>query len=120
MRVIQKHDHEPLKAEGYTKHILLDAHDLQNEGARVQLVTIQPGDAIADHYHRTTREFYFVLQGECALTVNNETMRIAANDMLLMEPGDVHSLVNHASIPFILLVFKTNADNDTFWSSPEN
>lgn len=120
MKIIQLRDREPVRANGYTKHILLDAEDLQNDGARVQIVTIQPGDTIADHYHRTTREFYLVLQGRCRLIVNGETEVLRRDDMLLMEPGDVHRLTNHGSIPFVLLVFKTNAEKDTFWSASEN
>lgn len=120
MKTIQLNDREPVQAEGYIKHILLDAKDLQSDGARVQLVIIQPGDTIADHYHRTTREFYIVQQGRCQLTVNGQTLVLRRDDMLLMEPGDIHSLTNHGSIPFVLLVFKTNGENDTYWSSSKN
>ena len=117
MKFIRLNDREPVQAEGYTKHILLDAEDLQSDGARVQVVTIQPGDTIADHYHRETREFYLVLQGRCQLTVNSQTSILRRDDMMLMEPDDIHKLVNHGNIPFVLLVFKTNAEQDTFWSS---
>ena len=120
MKTIRLSDREPVQAEGYTKHILLDAQDLQNDGARVQIVTIQPGETIADHYHRTTREFYLVLQGRCQLTVNGETIVLRRDDMLLMEPGDIHSLANHGAIPFVLLVFKTNSEKDTYWPPSEN
>ena len=40
--------------------------------------------------------------------------------MLLMEPGDIHSLANHGAIPFVLLVFKTNSEKDTYWPPSEN
>ena len=116
MRIIELVDREPVEAAGYTKHILLDGEDLHCDGARVQMVMIQPGDSIADHYHQTAREFYLVLQGRCELMVNGETAVLRRDDMLLMEPGDVHSLSNRGSIPFVLLVFKTNGEDDTFWS----
>ncbi len=119
MKFIQADEREPVQAEGYTKHILLNAADLQNDGALVQIVTIQPGDTIANHYHRRTREFYMVVQGSCQLTVNGEQSLLQPGDMLLIEPGDVHRLTNNGSGPFSLLVFKTNADNDTHWPSPE-
>jgi quercetin dioxygenase-like cupin family protein len=115
MKPILPHDHDPIEAEGYTKHLLLDAQALNCPGALVQIVTIQPGGAVADHYHRAAREFYYVLQGRCRLTVNGETSTLRPGDMLLMEPGDVHSLANHGAIPFQLLVFKTNAADDTYW-----
>jgi len=117
MKIIELVDRAPVGAAGYRKHILLDGEDLQCDGARVQMVTIEPGDTIADHYHQRAREFYIVLQGRCRLTVNGQTSVLRRDDMLLMEPGDVHSLTNHGSIPFVLLVFKTNGENDTYWSA---
>ncbi|MFN2179673.1 MAG: cupin domain-containing protein [Candidatus Promineifilaceae bacterium] len=119
MKIIRLDEREPVEAEGYRKLILLDEEDLHSKGARVQIVTIQPGDTVADHYHERAREFYLVLQGRCELTVNGETSTLRRDDMLLMEPGDVHSLSNHGAIPFVVLVFKTNGENDTHWSSPD-
>ena len=120
MKIIRLNEREPVQAEGYRKHILLDAEDLQCDGARVQVVTVEPGDTIANHYHRTAREFYLVLQGRCQLMVNGERIILRRDDMLLMEPGDIHSLTNHGSIPFVLLVFKTNGEDDTYWSTPKD
>lgn len=120
MRFLRLGDREPVQADGYRKHILLDGEELQSDGARVQIVTIEAGDTIADHYHQTTREFYIVLQGRCRLTVNGETVVIRRDDMLLIEPGDVHRLMNQGSIPFVLLVFKTNGENDTLWPSSDD
>ena len=120
MKSLRLNDREPVQAEGYRKHILLNAEDLHSDGARVQMVIIEPGDTIADHYHQRAREFYLVLQGRCELTVNGETSILRRDDMLLMEPGDVHGLTNHGSIPFVLLVFKTNGEDDTFWSASED
>jgi quercetin dioxygenase-like cupin family protein len=119
MKISRIDDREPVEAAGYRKHILLDEADLQCEGARVQIVTIEPGDTVADHYHETAREFYLVLQGQCRLRVNGETSTLQRDDMLLMEPGDVHSLSNDGSIPFVVLVFKTNGENDTHWSASD-
>ena len=102
-------------APGYARYILLNGEDLQCAGARAQIVIIQPGDGIAGHFHLATREFYFVLQGRCLLTVDGASSILRPGDMLLMEPGNVHSLTNSGSIPFMLLVFKTNAEEDTHW-----
>jgi quercetin dioxygenase-like cupin family protein len=117
MKIIRLAEQATIQAAGYTKQILADSEALQCPGARVQVVTIQPGDTIEDHYHRRAHEFYYILQGTCRLTVNGQTRSLAPGDMLLMEPGDVHNLSNPGSAPFRVLVFKTNGDDDTHWPS---
>jgi putative monooxygenase len=115
MRLLDPTRAEVVSADTYTKHILLQAADLAAEGTRVQIVTIAAGDTVADHYHRHTREFYYVLQGRCHLLVNEQELTLTVGDMLLMEPDDVHRLTNPGPEPFRVLVFKTNADDDTYW-----
>ena len=88
---------------------------MQSAGTLVQIVTIQPGDTVAAHVHQTAREFYVVLQDRCRLTVNEETTIVRLGHMLLMEPGDVHSLHNPGQIPFLVMVFTTNGADDTHW-----
>lgn len=102
---------------GYRKKVLLADEDLHCEGTRVQLVSIDPGDTIHKHYHKSSYEVYYVLQGACQLIVNNEKTLLEVGSILVMDPGDVHRLHNHGTDAFELLVFKTNAGNaDTFWS----
>jgi quercetin dioxygenase-like cupin family protein len=80
------------------------------------MVVMAPHTTIEDHYHKTSREFYYVLQGTCLLTINHETLRLSVGDMLLTEPDDVHKLINDGDEEFKLLVFKTNAtSDDTYW-----
>lgn len=116
MRILRVDNAEEVAASGYTKHILLGAEALASAGTRVQIVTIAAGDTVADHYHRATREFYYVLEGSCLLRVDEMVVILTAGDMLLMEPGDVHRLTNPGQGSFRVLVFKTNSDDDTYWA----
>lgn len=105
-------------SRGYRKQVMAETAVLACPGAFVQLVVIEPGETIPDHVHRTSREYYTALQGHCRLVVNKESIFLGPGDMLLLEPGDVHSLHNNSEEPFRLLVFKTNANShDTFWNS---
>lgn len=101
---------------GYRKNVLLADEDLHCEGTRVQLVSIDPGDTIHKHHHKTSFEVYYVLQGTCDLIVNNRKILLEVGSILVMEPGDVHQLHNVGQEQFELLVFKTNAGkSDTYW-----
>jgi mannose-6-phosphate isomerase-like protein (cupin superfamily) len=116
MRKVELNHDNWIQAQGYRKCVLLAGHDLASKGSLVQLVIIPPKSAIGDHYHEMSREFYYVIAGESTLVINGRRARLRPGDMLLTEPGDVHSLQNEGSQEFKLLVFKTNAKHeDTFW-----
>ncbi len=103
---------------GYRRNVLLTSADLNSPGARMQIVTVQPGAHIAPHYHKTSTEVYIVQKGQCTLRVNGQETILIPGSMLVMEPGDVHELSNHGREPFQLLVFKTNAGpDDTYWTA---
>ncbi len=116
MEPIDVHPERWQAGRGYRKQPLATAGALAAPGALVQMVEVAPGDTIPDHVHGSAREFYCVLSGRCLLTVDGDTQRLEPDDMLLIEPGDVHRLRNDGAEPFRLLVFKTNAaPNDTRW-----
>jgi mannose-6-phosphate isomerase-like protein (cupin superfamily) len=116
MRKVEPNGANWIEAQGYRKRVLLASADLASEGTLVQIVVMRPQSAIRAHYHKTSREFYYVIAGECTLVVNGRPAQLRAGDMLLTEPGDVHSLHNESVEEFRLLVFKTNAGpGDTYW-----
>ena len=118
MRKVAVDEQAWITATGYKKNVLLTGDDLHSAGALVQLVTIEAGETIPDHYHEASIEVYYVLQGTCQLFVNDDKVLLQPGSCLLMEPGDVHRLHNHGSQRFLLLVLKTNARNaDTYWHS---
>ncbi len=103
---------------GYRRNVLLTGADLHSPGARVQMVTMKPGDSIAGHYHKTAHEVYCVLQGQCTLVVDGQEIILRPGMLLSIEPGDIHQLHNHGGETFELLVFKTNSgSDDTFWTA---
>jgi quercetin dioxygenase-like cupin family protein len=105
-------------SRGYRKRRLLSPAALAAEGALIQEVVVEPDAIIPPHFHHHAYEFYYVLDGQCLLTVNGSgPLRLQAGDMLLLEPRDVHRLHNDGTEPFRLLVFKTNAaSGDIHWA----
>ena len=101
---------------GYRKNRLLSADALRQTGALLQLVQVPPGSHIPPHSHATSVEVYVVRRGACELIVNGDHHQMRPGDVILMEPGDVHELINHGPEGFELWVFKTNAgEGDTDW-----
>lgn len=83
----------------------------------MQMVSMEPGDTISGHYHKTSHEVYCVLKGQCTLKVDGQEIDLQPGILLTIEPGDIHQLHNHGSELFELLVFKSNSGpEDTFWT----
>jgi quercetin dioxygenase-like cupin family protein len=45
------------------------------------------------HYHAEMYEIYLVAQGESVAIVNDQRVRLKAKDVLIVEPGEVHTFV---------------------------
>ncbi len=116
MRVIEVDPDGWQEGRGYRKNRLLSAGELRRPGALLQVVQVPPGSHIPPHSHHTSVEVYVVRRGVCELIVNGERHTMRPGDVILMEPGDVHELINHGDEVFELWVFKTNAvEGDTSW-----
>lgn len=51
----------------------------------------------APHYHRELREVYLVARGRSTLLLDGQEITLAAGDVLVVEPGEVHTFL--ASTP---------------------
>jgi quercetin dioxygenase-like cupin family protein len=109
-------DDKWIESKGYRKQILADSSKFDSEGALAQVVEIKPGHVVQSHYHKRTYEFYYVLAGDVAFTINGGTRRLREGEMMMTEPNDVHRVENDGEKAFQVLVFKTNAEpHDTYW-----
>lgn len=103
-------------AQGYKKQILASEDVFKSAGVLAQVVIIGPQETVAPHYHNHTYEFYYVISGSCQININDLKRDLRAGDMMLTEPGDVHSVHNGGDNDFVVLVFKSNSrKQDTFW-----
>ncbi|MFZ5917826.1 MAG: cupin domain-containing protein [Chloroflexota bacterium] len=47
------------------------------------------------HHHRELYEVYLVARGRSTMMVNGEPIVLAAGDVIVVEPGEVHTFVGH-------------------------
>jgi mannose-6-phosphate isomerase-like protein (cupin superfamily) len=62
-----------------------------------------PGDGGSVHLHRTSVESLYVLEGELALTIGHETVRVSADTSVVVPPSVVHAIANRSEAPARLL-----------------
>jgi mannose-6-phosphate isomerase-like protein (cupin superfamily) len=70
----------------------------------VDHILMPPGTSIGAHKHVGVEEIYYVMDGEGAVRVNDETAPVKKDDAMVMAPGDVHSFENTGGAPMELLV----------------
>ena len=81
------------------------------------LSLIPPGKYSAAHHHRVSTEILYILQGAGELEVDGEKLEVTAGNVIMLEPGEVHSLFNtQANDDLKLLAMTTPAwsESDAF------
>lgn len=59
---------------------------------------LEPGQAVSPHFHRETEEIYYVLEGEGAMSIGDETHPVSAGDAIMIPRNAVHSLANTGTV----------------------
>jgi quercetin dioxygenase-like cupin family protein len=67
------------------------------------------------HYHRSSEEIYFVLEGEGLLDVDGERRRLVPGDAALIPPGAWHELTASSPMRFLCCCAPAYSHEDTFF-----
>jgi len=63
-----------------------------------------PGTASQEHYHTEAEEVYYVLQGQGGIRVDGETRTIGPGDVVVITPGQRHTVWQEGEGDLVLLV----------------
>jgi mannose-6-phosphate isomerase-like protein (cupin superfamily) len=64
---------------------------------------IMPGQSTFLHYHGSSEEIYYVIEGEGLLRVNARTCEIRPGDAHLIRPGEEHNVTCMGETPLCIL-----------------
>ena len=70
----------------------------------VGLNAFEPGHEHRTHIHNGQDKLYLVLEGEGDVTVENETARISSGDLVTIQSGEEHALVNSGLGRLVVMV----------------
>lgn len=104
-RVPEVADH----AAGVIRRVLLSEHVLP-ASVRLSHALIAPGQSVAKHRHERLLEVFYILDGKGVLTVEAASVAIEAGCCFVIEPGELHALVNDGSIDLTMIYFALPAD----------
>lgn len=64
-----------------------------------------PGQAMSEHTHPFSHEFITVLEGEAVISVGVESVIAVQDDVLLINPEEIHAIQNHSNKPLVVSIF---------------
>ena len=63
------------------------------------LVAFNPGQDFKAHYHNVMEENFYILEGEIDIVVDGVVNHLKADDMIHIEPGEIHYCKNSYDKP---------------------
>jgi len=59
------------------------------------------------HYHKESSEYYIVFKGELQLEISDKTYTVDENQMIMVEPGEIHYVKAVTKTPLSTITFAT-------------
>ena len=118
MKFTNANNSEWVIRKDYKKQILLDKDAFNQDGLLLQIVIIPPNTKQRVHSHDIQTEVFYILEGECTITINDTDYLAKQGNAFICSPGDNHNLWNKTDKDFKLLVFKIDLPDseDTNWN----
>ena len=69
----------------------------------VARAVIMPGQSTFSHYHGSSEEVYYVLEGQGLLRINARTWEVGPGSVHLIRPGDEHNVTCMGETPLTIL-----------------
>jgi mannose-6-phosphate isomerase-like protein (cupin superfamily) len=63
-----------------------------------------PGTSETRHFHTRTRQFFYVLEGELTLEIENRVLAVQAGEGIEVSPGQRHQALNKSGRPLRIMV----------------
>jgi mannose-6-phosphate isomerase-like protein (cupin superfamily) len=105
MQLIARDDVQPFI--GDDKSIIRELVSPANSGVtRHSLAEIRhpPGTASQEHFHTEAEEVYFVTEGRGGIRIDGETRNIGPGDVVVITPGERHTVWQEGEGDLVLLV----------------
>ncbi|MBP84411.1 MAG: hypothetical protein CMO61_11255 [Verrucomicrobiales bacterium] len=118
MTINQIDEQEPfITADGSTIRSILDLSNAPVEKQSLAEAILPPGGATERHWHKTSEEFYFILQGTGTVEIDGSKQEIRVGDAVLIPNGQWHQIIadSHTELRFLCCCAPPYSHEDTFF-----
>jgi mannose-6-phosphate isomerase-like protein (cupin superfamily) len=103
-------------ADGSTIRELIGPRTTPPGAQSLAEATLAAGQATQRHYHATSEEIYFLLEGSGEMEVDGERAHVEAGDAILIPPGAWHQIrADDVTLRFLCCCAPPYSDGDTFF-----
>ena len=102
--------------DGSTIRSILDRANAPVANQSLAEATLPAGAATDRHYHKSSEEFYFLLEGRGTMEIDGETREVAPGDAILIPPGAWHQIRAIEPLRFLCCCAPPYAHDDTFFA----
>ena len=99
--------------DGSTIRSILDRSNAPVQSQSLAEATLEPGCATLPHRHPLAEEFYFILEGTGAMTIEEETRSVGPGDAILIPPATRHVIRAVTRLRFLCCCAPPYSDADT-------
>lgn len=88
-------------------------HLLKREDVSIIQECVPPGKFEVKHYHKCSRQFFYILEGEAAMVLDDGITLLQKGEGIEISPGTIHQLKNNSTkdLKFIVVsVPKSHGD----------
>ncbi len=100
--------------DGSTIRSLLDLSNAPVRRQSLAEATVPAGTATERHYHRDSEEFYYILEGEGRMEIDEIRQEVAPGDAVLIPAGAWHSIHASSTLRFLCCCSPPYSHEDTF------
>ncbi len=76
-------------------------HAIGGEQVMLCHVVYEPGTRVARHSHPTAEQVMWIVDGDVTMTIEGESRRLGAGDVVVVNPGLEHELYSEGGMTFV-------------------
>ena len=83
--------------------ILNGADEMYGKGRLFNIMTLDPGNSIGEHFHEGDNEIFYFLSGTGVYNDNGTEVRIRPGDTAVCGDGEKHGVINDGAEPLVFV-----------------
>jgi mannose-6-phosphate isomerase-like protein (cupin superfamily) len=94
---------------------ILDRTNAPVQNQSLAEATLPAGTRTQRHYHKSSEEFYFILEGTGEMEMNGEKQMVGPGDAVLIPPGAWHEITAATALHFLCCCAPPYSHDDTYF-----